>query len=334
MRELFGIAFAALHRIYWAPVFITAIILLIRHHKKTTSSLRFLVNKIHDKTLLQNFSFSKQTIKLFALCTALFFLFIALLQPQWEKKEKLISQEGRDLLVALDISRSMLAQDIKPNRLEFIKLKLKALLKKLEFERVGLILFSGSAFVQCPLTVDYATFLMFLDQVDTEQISSGTTSIESALQKAIDLYAQYPARKNKLILLVTDGEDFSLNLESAKARAKKENVKMLVLGAGTKQGAPIPKFDLYGKQIGHEKNKSGQIAISKLNEKLLREICSSIGGDYTRVTYDDSDLGRIVALINKFEKEKFGNKRLSDYEEKYPWFLGASFLLFLLEWVL
>lgn len=326
MTEFLGIFWYATNRFILFPLFLLAIILLIKNYQNVKIFVKQLAHR--------NISSYKLLAKLICSCLALFFLFIALLQPQWHKKEQLVNQEGRDLLVLLDVSRSMLAQDLKPNRLDFIKFKLKTLLRKLSCERVGLILFSGAAFVQCPLTVDYPTFLMFLDQVDVESISSGTTAIDSALQKAVDLYKSYPARKNKLTLLVTDGEDFSLNLEPIKQSAKQECITILALGAGTPQGAPIPKVGPSGKQTGHEVDQTGKIALSKLNENLLKTICTELNGAYVRTTYDDSDLDYLVRVINKFEKENFSDKNLSTHEDQYPWFLGISWLLLILEWLL
>jgi Ca-activated chloride channel family protein len=316
------------------PFFVMAIILLIANYRKTKFFTENLMHKTHTKYMYKNFSQTRQLLKLIFSILALSFIFIAILRPQWNKKEQAIDQEGRDLLIMLDISRSMLAQDLKPNRIEFIKLKLKALLKKLTFERVGLILFSGSSFVQCPLTTDYSAFLMFLDQVDVESIASGTTAIDSALKKAIYTYKQYPGRKNKLALLVTDGEDFSLNLKPIQKEAQKENITIFALGAGTPDGAPIPKIDTYGKMVGHETDKNGNVELSKLNENLLKNICSELSGSYIRASHDDSDIDHIVSLINKFEKEKFGNEKLSLYQDQYPWFLGISWVFLALGWIL
>jgi len=335
MFEFLGIFWGAIDRFWTLPIFILTTILLVRNFKKVKLTVKTLVDKANQKDIFRNFSHTKQIFKLLSSCIAMLFLFIAILQPQWHKKDIVVQQEGRDLLILLDISRSMLAQDLKPNRLEFIKLKLRGLLGKLQFERVGLILFSGSSFMQCPLTSDHSTFSMFLDYVDVENISSGTTAIDSAIKKAIETYKQYDDRKNKLALLVTDGEDFSLNLKLIQQQAKQENIKIFTLGVGTPQGAPIPKIDAYGKASGgHETDKSGKIALSKLNENLLKDIASTLDGGYVRATYDDSDIDYIVNLINKFEKEKFDEKKLSLYHDQYPLFLGIAWFLLTLEWVL
>jgi len=188
--------------------------------------------------------------------------------------------------------------------------------------------------VQCPLTADYATFLTFLDSVDVESIASGTTAIDAALQKAVETYKQYPKHKNKLALLVTDGEDFSLQLRKIEKGAKQANIKIFALGAGTPEGAPIPKINIHGQSIGHETDSSGNIVLSKLNEELLKKISLSLNGTYIRTSYDDSDLDYIVSLINKFEKERLGDKTFSTHQDQYPWFLGTAWTLLAVAWVL
>ena len=334
MIESFGIYWAGINRIITLPFFILLIFFIIKNYKNIKKFVVILVHHKNKKPVLQNFSLPKYLIKSLCLICSLIFIFIALLQPQGSKKEQTIIQEGRDLLIVLDISRSMLAQDLKPNRLYFTKLKIRTLLNKLSFERIGLILFSGSSFIQCPLTVDYSTFLMFLDQIDVETIASGSTAIDTALAKAIEIFSNLPNRKNKLVLLATDGEDFSLNLTAIQKKAKSENIKIFTLGVGTPDGAPIPVINSHGNQSGHEVDENGHIVLSKLNEQLLQNICTDLNGNYIRTTYDDSDVDYIVKLINQFEKEKFTDKKLSMYEDQYPWFLGISWILLALEWIL
>ena len=328
--------------LYWAgtnkflllPVFLLLIFFIIKNYLKNKKTIKIIVHERNQKDIFQFFSSKKLFFKVLLQVVSLVFLFIAILQPQWNKKEINVQQEGRDLLIALDISRSMLAKDLKPNRLEFTKLKIRKLLNKLDFERVGLILFSGSAFLQCPLTADHAAFLMFLEQVDTEVISSGTTAIESAILKSIEVFEQSKDRKNKLLLLATDGEDFSLNLDFVKNKAKQENIKVFSFGVATVQGAPIPMFDKKGNQVGHEIDQYGKIAISRLNEDGLRIISEKLLGKFFRFTYDDSDLNSIVNTIQSYEKEKFEDKKISYKQDQYPWFLAVTFLCLALEWVL
>jgi Ca-activated chloride channel family protein len=228
----------------------------------------------------------------------------------------------------------MQAQDVKPNRLAFVKLKIRKLLSRLSFERVGLILFSGSAFVQCPLTADYRTFLLFLDQVTTESISSGTTAIGSAIMKAAELFNRSQNRKNKLLLLVTDGEDFASRVEEVARVIEKEKITVFSWGVGTTQGAPVPLFDSRGVMTGYAKDKTGAIATTTLNEELLQKLSSAMGGRYERVMPDDGDVERIVHALAGYEREKLEERSLVQYQERYPLFLAITWASLLLEWLI
>jgi len=334
MMEFFGIHFAGIDRLIMFPLFLFFIIVIFKNHYRLRNAARLLSSKLHRSLMLKNFSPRKKLIKAWLLSSSLLLIFFALLQPQWGKTEQTIEQEGRDLLILLDISKSMLAQDMKPSRLDFAKLKIRNLLPKLDYERIGLIVFSGSSFVQCPLTADHAAFLMFLQHVDTEIISSGTTALDTALKKALEVFASAQGRKNKLVLLMTDGEDYSLSLDSISKKAIREGLNLFALGIGTSEGAPIPQFDFRRNQIGHETDESGKIALSKLDERVLKKLTSDLGGHYVKATYDDRDLDSIARRVKEYEKEKFTDKKLSLFEEKYHWLLGAAWVLLALEWIL
>jgi Ca-activated chloride channel family protein len=243
-------------------------------------------------------------------------------------------QEGRDLYIALDISRSMLATDSQPNRLICAKEKIKRLIKKLSCERVGLILFSGSAFVQCPLTSDYAAFFLYLDAVDAELISSGTTALDQAIQQALTSFASVPERKSKLLVVLTDGEDFSQNLSNVKEEAAQSHLSIFTIGVGTPEGAPVPLFDHHGNIIGHQKDHKGGVVISRLNEEILANLSADAGGRYIRATENDDDISLFVATVQGFEKEQLAERKHSRYEDQYHYFLLVSFICFVLEWVL
>ena len=179
---IWGITWAAAHNIFIAvPLFVLACLLLVWSFYKTRKAIKLLSQFDRTKALFKNVHPAWYVAKLVFTLLGTLFLLISLLRPQWDKKEQQVAQEGRDLFIAFDISRSMLVQDYKPDRLEFAKKKVKSLLDHLECERVGLILFSGSTCVQCPLTNDYAAFFMFLDQIDVETISSGTTAIDPGI---------------------------------------------------------------------------------------------------------------------------------------------------------
>ena len=331
----FGITWASTHQLPWLLILtpITVLLLVLRFNK-TRLMVKQLVSVRWRTTLLTGFSFPKLMTKLFLLGIGMILLLLALMRPQWYEKEKQVQQEGRDLFIAIDISRSMLAQDVKPNRLECAKTKIKELIKQLPAERVGLIVFAGSALIQCPLTTDFNTFMLFLDQIDDDTISSGTTAIEQAIEKALKTYEQMRGKKNKLLVIVTDGEDFSRNLRELKNRAQQQGMRIFTLGIGTPQGAPIPLINEKNQPAGYLKDEYGKLVMSPLNEGILSSLAHDVGGVYIKVTDDDTDIKKIVNWVSHFEKEQFEDTKISAYEEQYPWFVGLSFVCFAIEWIL
>jgi len=332
--ELFGITFNAAQNIFFFPVLILGIILIFWRLIKRRKNINKLASKAQVRLLVKNVSPFKHVSKAIFLSIAMFFLFLALLQPQWNKKEEIVLQEGRDLFVAIDISKSMLAKDYKPNRLEFAKKKIKKLVNMLGSDRVGLIVFSGATSVQCPLTADDSAFFMFLDQLDVETIASGTTSIDQPIKRALEIFKSMDGKKNKLLVLFTDGEDFSSNLAAVRNEAAKEGLKIFTMGVGTPEGAPIPNLDQRGNQVGHIKDRYGNVVITRLNEGILSALAQETGGVYMKMTEDDADIKKLVSMVQKIEKEKFEDKKFSRLEEQYPYFLLVSFLCLALEWLL
>jgi len=314
-------------------VFLAMACVLWYRVNKTEHVVRTLTGTWTSLSIL-NFSRVRLWCKAGLIATGLLFLCIALLRPHGQAYEQKIAQHGRDVYFILDISRSMLAGDVKPNRLACAKEKIKKTISLLDCERVGLILFSGSAFIQCPLTTDITTFLLFLDSVDVEMIASGTTALDGALTKALDALGRTPDRKNKLVIVVTDGEDFSTGLTDVKERAREQRLYIFALGIGSGAGAPIPLFDQQGNPAGHQRDDQGNVVITQLNEIILKELVKDIGGDYIRMTNDDSDVDMLVRKVRSFEKEELGDAIIKQYNEYFPYFVVVSFMCFIIEWVL
>lgn len=333
-KTLLGIAWASWHNIGWFLLLIPIACILYWRYKKQKNAVALLSTLGNRAFVLRNFSLKRSSLKALLALFGFLFIFTALLQPQWDKKDELIEQEGRDLFIALDVSRSMLAQDLSPDRLSFAKAKIRALLAQLHCERVGLILFSGSTFVQCPLTADYPAFYMFLDQVDAQTISGGTTAIDAAIKKALEVFNSMQAKKNKLLIILTDGEDFSSNLASIKKEARQAGLTIFALGIGTPQGAPVPLINDEGKQVGHQLDARGTVVISQLNEGILSALTADVGGVYLKATEDNSDVQKLISYVQRFEKEKFSDKKIAALQERYNYFVGAAFVLFALEWFL
>lgn len=334
MINFLGINWGTPQYIWLFTVLFAAILVLIYKVYKQIKVINFLVHKDHQKRLLLNYSYMRKVIKTILFNIGLLFLFLALLSPMWGQKEQNIQQSGRDIFIALDVSRSMLAKDLNPNRLEFAKNKIKSLLQSINSDRVGLILFSGSAFVQCPLTRDFSAFYMYLDQVDTETISSGTTALDQAIKVALDSFKNNETNKNKLLVILTDGEDFSSNLTSIKEEVKQQNLHIFSIGLGTLQGAPIPLIDESGNESGHQLDQNGNVVMSKLNEGILRALSNQSGGYYITATKDNQDIHTVLNKIEYYEKEKFEDKKISHFIQQYPYFILVSFICFLLEWIL
>lgn len=287
-------------------------------------------------TVLINFSLARVAVKIVLTSIGFLFLVIALLRPQGKIHEEKIAQQGRDVYFALDVSRSMLAADVVPDRLTCAKEKIKQTISRLVCERVGLILFSGSACIQCPLTSDITAFLLFLNQVDVETISSGTTALDQALVKALDAFESMQAKKNKLLVVFTDGEDFSTSLGEVKKRAHDQGLYIFALGVGSSEGAPIPLFDHFGNSAGYQRDGGADnaVVITQLNEIGLRSLVHDVGGEYIRVTSDDKDIGALVKKVQSFEKESLDDAVVKRFDEKYPYCVLISFICFIVEWLL
>lgn len=334
--NILGITFTAPHNALFFAVYAGILCIAALHWWRSHQLITILGKTVAGKKFLHHSSILRVSIKTGLLAIALFFLFLTLLHPSWNTKEESVTQEGRDLFIALDISRSMLAQDVQPHRLECAKSKIKALVNALDSERIGLILFSGSSFVQCPLTRDKSAFFMFLNQVDVDTIASGSTALDKAIEQALAAFKNAPAQKNKLLVIFTDGEDFSSNLTTLKQQAQSQGLTIFTIGVGTAQGAPIPTFDQHGKQTGHLKDKKGNVVISQLNQGILETLASDLGGIY--ISCADSkanhDINQVVRLVQQREKEAIEERTLVQPEEQYPWFLLVSFMLLGAEWLL
>lgn len=329
-----GITWGAPENWFVFVFFVLVLFLLIYRMLRVKHVYEELAATKQARTFLRYFSMSKMIIKIILLAAATLSICLALLRPMWNKKEEIIEQEGRDLYIAIDISRSMLATDCKPNRLTVAKEKIRKLLPMLDSERVGLILFSGSSIMQCPLTTDYGAFMMFLNTLGADTVSCGTTALDQAIAKALESFGSMKERKNKLLVIFTDGEDFSSNLAEVKREAFEQGLHIFTIGVGTPEGAPIPLYDPFGNQVGHQQDEKGNVVISRLNEGILKSVAQDSGSMYVSVTEDDKDLKTLVHAVQAFEKEKIEDKKIAALEDQYQYFLLVSFICLLLEWVL
>jgi Ca-activated chloride channel family protein len=175
---------------------------------------------------------------------------------------------------------------------------------------------------------------MFLDQLDVETISSGATALDQAIMYALRAFNVGPERKNKLLIMVTDGEDFSQNLTAVAQQAAQEHLRIFTLGVGTQEGAPIPVIDMQGKSQGHQKDSKGAIVISRLNEQMLSKLAHDCGGMYIKMSSDDTDVRMLLKAVSSYEKESLEDKKITQYHDQYPYFVAIAFVLLALEWII
>jgi len=290
---------------------------------------KFAQKELLKELLFRNDPF-KQRLKAVLLILGVLFSLFALMRPQWGFHWQEVKRKGLDILIAVDTSKSMLAEDIKPNRLERSKLAVRDLLNNLRGDRIGLIAFSGSAFLQCPLTVDYNGFLISLDALDIDSIPKGGTSISAAIKEAVSSY-EGGVKKYKVLVIITDGEDHGGDIDGVIEEAKKEGIVVFCIGIGTKEGDLIPVRQDDGRKA-YLKDRNGNVVKSRLDESILQKIALSTGGSYIRATSREFGLNLIYReKLSKMEKREIEGKMSKHYEERFQIPLAIALLLFLLE---
>jgi Ca-activated chloride channel family protein len=268
--------------------------------------------------------------KFILLVTAAAFLIMALANPQIGTRLEEVKQEGVDLFIALDVSLSMKAEDIKPNRLEKAKFEIRNLIGRLAGDRIGLIVFAGEAYTQFPLTTDYSAANLFLDVIDVDVAPVPGTAIGSAIQRAIESFDPKDPT-TKVVVIITDGENNEGDaLEAAKEAAEK-GVLLYAIGLGSPTGAPIPVYNASGQQVDFKRDRSGEVVVTKLDEVSLQRIAEIGNGKYFRGTNSQDELDEIYRSINALQKKEFGVKQFTDYEDRFQYFLVPGLLLLLLE---
>ncbi len=258
----------------------------------------------------------------------LFFLFLAAAGPQCGERSELVKRTGIDLVIALDVSNSMLARDVRPSRLERAKLEVTALLDRLKGDRVGLVVFAGDAFVQCPLTTDYAAARLFLRAVDPASMPQQGTAISAALLESKRVL-EGGGRGNaaRAVLLITDGEDQQGDAQQAASALGDAGIRIYAVAVGNETGEPIPLLDASGNVTGYKKDRENRTVLSRTDVAGLRELASRANGLVLRG--DGGDLGVLQLLpeLDKLQKGELESRLSVQYDDKYLWFAWPAFLL-------
>ncbi len=286
-----------------------------------------------DMTVIQQLfpdvSKAKRFWKFVLFTTSFTFLIIGIVNPQVGTKLEEVKRKGADLMICLDISNSMKAEDLQPNRLEKAKQAISKLLDKLEGDRIGIVVFAGQAYVQLPITTDYSAAKLFLESINTDLIPTQGTDIGGAIDLAVESFGK-DVGKNKAIVIITDGEDHEEGAVKAAAAAAEKGIVIHTIGMGSVEGAPIPVYKGTVRE-GFRKDKEGNTIVTKLNEQALQEISAAANGIFVRASNSDAGLNNVLEAVNKLEKKQFDSKMYSDYEDRFQWFISAALLLLIIE---
>ena len=281
------------------------------------------------KRLSPDLSFFKSSLKFIILCLAVGFLVIGLINPKIGTKLETIKREGVDIVFAIDVSKSMLAEDVAPNRLEKSKQLVTQIINNLASDRVGIIAYAGKAFPQLPITTDYASAKMFLQSMNTDMLSSQGTAINEAIQLSRN-YFDDEEQTNRVLIIISDGEDHNdLSIEVAEA-ASEEGIKIYTIGVGSEKGGPIP-LKRNGVVMSYKKDQNNETVITKLNEETLRLIANEAKGGYINGSQTADVVEQIRAVLSAMDKKEFEAKEFAEYKDQFQWFLGIGLFFLILD---
>ncbi|WP_197482029.1 VWA domain-containing protein [Polaribacter atrinae] len=308
------------------PAMIVVFLLVLWWKKRTQK-------KFADLNLLQNLapntSTFKSVLKLVFLLLGITFLVIALVNPKMGTKLQTVKREGVDIVFALDVSKSMLAEDIAPNRLEKAKQIISKTIEKLGSDRVGIIIYAGNAYPLLPITTDHAAANMFLQNANPDMVSSQGTDINGALELA-KTYYNNDEQTNRFLIIISDGEDHQEETKQVAQTLTEEGVKIYTIGVGLENGSPIP-MRVNGTMIGYKKDNKGETVLTKRMPDVLQGIADAANGTYIDGNVTDKPVTVIADIIANAEKSEFETKQFSDYKDQFQWFVAIGLLFLLID---
>lgn len=311
------------------PVMVLLALLYFRNLKK---KLRLLGQYDLVTQLRPDVSTTKRIIRLVLFLLAFSSLILAVCNLQTGSKLKEVKREGADIMVCLDVSNSMLAQDLSPNRLTRARYALERMVDQLNGDRLGLVIFAGEAYVQLPITTDYSAAKLFIDAINPGMVPVQGTNLADAIKVASESFSN-ESGKNKAIVLITDGEDHEEEAVTAAEAASKNDIMVSTIGIGSETGVPIPLIE-NGVVKGYRKDRDGQTVITRLNTSLLQEVAAKGNGVFVQATASDLGLEKVLEKINQLEKSAIESKMYSDYEDQFQWFIAVTLLFLLIEFLI
>ncbi|MBJ2176152.1 VWA domain-containing protein [Aureibaculum sp. A20] len=313
---------------YFAAVAVLFVVYLLVSLWKKQKQKAFAESGLLEK-LSPEISPFKSFFKMLMVALALSFLIIALVNPKMGTKLKTIKREGVDVVFALDVSKSMLAEDVAPNRLEKAKQIISRIIDKLGSDRVGIIIYAGNAYPLLPITTDQAAAKMFLQNADPDMVSSQGTAINEAL-KLGKSYFDDDEQTNRYLFLISDGEDHDENVSYIADEATKEGIKIFTIGVGNADGGPIP-IKRNGTLVGYKKDRAGEVVITRMNDQTLKKIATDGDGEYLYGDNTTKTVDYINELLLKADKKEFETKQFSDFKDQFQWFIGLGILFLIFD---
>lgn len=312
---------------YFAIIPVLIVFFLLAFWWKKRTQKKF-TNPLLLEKLAPNSSTFKAVLKLSFLLIGLSFLIISLVNPKMGTKLKTIKREGVDVVFALDVSKSMLAEDIAPNRLEKAKQIISKIIDKLGSDRVGIIIYAGNSYPLLPITTDHAAAKMFLQNANPDLVSSQGTAISEALNLA-KTYYNNDEQTNRFLIIISDGEDHQTETKQVALNLANDGVKIYTIGVGTETGGPIP-IKVNG-TIGYKKDRKGETVITKRKPAILQGIADAANGAYIDGNKTQKPVGFIEKIITNAQKSEFETKQFSDYKDQFQWFIGIGILFLLID---
>lgn len=281
------------------------------------------------KKLSPEKSIFKSILKFVIVVLSIAALVIGLVNPKIGTKTETVKREGIDLVFAIDVSKSMLCEDVAPSRLDKSKQLVSQIINQLAGDRIGIVAYAGSAFPVLPITTDYGVAKMFLQSMNTNMVSSQGTSLEDAIRLS-STYFEEDDKTNKLLILISDGEDHSEGAEAAAEEANKLGLKIITIGIGTEKGGPIPLKN-NGRVVSFKRDFNDEVVITKLNMQALQTIAKSTNGGYINGNNTKEVLDYVKNALDNIEKTEFETQQFTDFNSQFQWFLGIAFILLILD---
>ncbi len=291
------------------------------------------LKQLGDAEILQNLmptlSKALPRWKRFLFILALAFIIVGIANPQIGTKYEEVKRDGFEIMICLDVSNSMLAEDLTPNRLERAKQSISRLVDRLKNDKIGIVVFAGEAYIQLPMTVDHSAAKLFLRSIDTDIVPTQGTAIGKAIELAMGSFSTN-SKSSKSIIVITDGENHEDDALKQAAAAAELGIKVHTIGIGSVDGAPIPTY-VRGQMLGYRKDRAGNTVVTKLNETMLQQVAASGEGTYVRANNSSNGLDVLMDELEGMQREEFDSKMFTSYEDRFQYFIAVALLLLLIE---